>query len=69
VLQAQIRANPIAASKPQAVTFHQQDGLPLPQSNGMSQESLAPGHYELRVIVVDRKADATAFRSANFTVE
>ena len=63
VLQAQIRsgANPIAASKPQAVTFQQKDGLPLPQSNGMSLESLAPGSYELRVVVVDRKANATAF--------
>ena len=35
----------------------------------MSLESLAPGAYELRVVVVDRKADATAFRSVDFTVE
>ena len=59
----------LAASEPQPVTFQQKDGLPLPQSNGMSLESLAPGDYELRVVVVDRKADATAFRSVEFTLE
>ena len=71
VLQAQIRSGKdlIAASKPQAVTFQQKEGLPLPQTSGMSLESLAPGDYELRVVVVDRKADATAFRSVDFTLE
>ena len=71
VLQAQIRSGKdlIAASKPQAVTFQQKDGLPLPQSNGMSLESLAPGDYELRVVVVDRKANATAFRDVAFKLQ
>jgi len=68
VLQAQIRSgnDTIADSKPQAVTFQQKDGLPLPQTSGMSLESLAPGDYELRVVVVDRRANATAFRSVPF---
>jgi hypothetical protein len=35
----------------------------------MSLEGLAPGRYELRVVVVDRKASATAFRDIDFTVE
>jgi VWFA-related protein len=71
VLQAQIRSgkDTIAASKPQAVTFQQKDGLPLPQGNGMSLESLAPGDYELRVVVVDRKANATAFRDVVFKLQ
>jgi VWFA-related protein len=71
VLQAQIRsgADAIAASKPQPVTFQRKDGLPLPQSNGMSLAALTPGRYELRVVVVDRKANATAQRSLDFTVE
>ena len=71
VLQAQIRsgANVVAASRPQPVTLRQKDGVPLPQSNGMSLEDLAPGHYALRVVVVDRKAIATAFRDVDFAVE
>jgi hypothetical protein len=28
-----------------------------------------PGHYELRVVVVDRKANATVSRKMDFTVE
>jgi hypothetical protein len=71
VLQAQIRsgAKLVAVSKPQPVTFQQKDGGPLPQSNGMSLEGLAPGRHELRVVVVDRKANVTAFRDIDFTVE
>jgi VWFA-related protein len=71
VLQAQIRAggNAIAASKPQVVVFQRKNGVPLPQTNSTSLESLDPGSYELRVVVVDRKADATAFRSVSFSVE
>ena len=62
VLQAQIRSGDklIAASKPQPVTFQQKDGVPLPQSNGMSLEGFDPGRYELRVVVVDRLAATTA---------
>ncbi len=71
VLQAQLRAGgkTLAASKPQPVRFEQKDGVPLPQSNGMSLEGLDPGSYELRVVVVDRKANLTAFRSVDFTLE
>jgi hypothetical protein len=71
VLQAQIRSGDklIAASKPQPVTLQQKDGIPLPQSNGMSLEGFEPGRYELRVVVVDRKSNTTAFRSVDFTVE
>jgi VWFA-related protein len=71
VLQAQILSSGrvLAASKPQAVVFEQKGGVPLPQSNGMSLEGLEPGPYELRVVVVDRKANATAFRSVDFTIE
>jgi VWFA-related protein len=71
VLQAQIRSgkDPIAASKPQVVTFQEKDGMPVPQGNGMSLESLAPGDYELRVVVVDRKANATAFRDVGFKLQ
>jgi hypothetical protein len=71
VLQAQIRSggDAIAASKPQVVVFQRKNGVPLPQSNSTSLESLDPGRYELRVVVVDRKADATASRSVSFSVE
>jgi hypothetical protein len=41
----------------------------LPESNGMSLSDLTPGKYELRVVVVDRKANATAHRGVDFTVE
>ncbi len=71
VLQAQIRsgANVLAASRPQPVAVRQKDGLPLPESNSLSLEGLAPGSYELRVVVVDRKANITVFRQADFGVE
>ncbi len=71
VLQAQVRSGTrlVAASKPQTVTFQQKDGVPLPQSNSISLEGLAPGRYELRVVVVDRKANATAFRDIDLEVE
>jgi hypothetical protein len=71
ILQAQLRSGSklVAASKPQPVTFQQKDGVPLPQSNGMSLEGLGAGKYELRVVVVDHKANVTAFRSTDFTVE
>jgi VWFA-related protein len=70
VIQAQIWSNSkvIAASKPQPATLLVKDGAPVPQANGMSLETLAPGPYELRIVVVDKKANATAFRSIDFTV-
>ncbi len=69
VLQAQIRSGTsvIAASKPQPVALQQKDGVPLPETNGMSLEGLAAGAYELRV--VDRKANATTHRSVDLNVE
>jgi len=71
VLQAQLRANGqlVAASKPLPVEFRDQDGVPAPQTNSMSLASLAPGPYELRIVVVDRKANATVFRDIAFTIE
>jgi VWFA-related protein len=71
VLQAQIRAGDqvVAASEPQPVTFQEKDGLPVPQTNGVSLQGLAPGSYQLRVVVVDRKASATAFRNVDFTLD
>lgn len=71
VLQAQIwsAGKVIAASKPQPATLRQKDGVPLPETNGMSLEGLTPGSYELRVVVVDRKANATTFRRVDFSVE
>jgi hypothetical protein len=35
----------------------------------MPLEGLAAGPYELRVVVVDRKANATIFRKVDFTVD
>jgi VWFA-related protein len=70
VIQAQIwsQSKVVAASKPQPATLLVKDGVSVPQANGMSLESLAPGPYELRVVVVDRKANATAYRTIDFTV-
>jgi hypothetical protein len=35
----------------------------------MSLDGMAPGAYELRVVVVDRIANLTASRNVDFTVE
>jgi hypothetical protein len=71
IIQAQIwsHSKVIAASKPQPATLLVKDGASLPQANGMSLETLAPDTYELRIVVNDRKANATAFRSVAFTVD
>ena len=71
VIQAQIwsQSKVIAASKPQPATVLAKDGVALPQANGMSLEGMAPGDYELRLVVVDRKANVTASRSIDFTVD
>jgi hypothetical protein len=71
VIQAQIwsQSKVVAASKPQQTTQLVKDGVSLPQANGMSLESLSPGLYELRIVVVDRKANATAFKAVDFTVD
>jgi VWFA-related protein len=71
VLQAQILSGskPIAASQPQPVTLERKDGMPLPQSSMMSLEGLAPGRYQLRIVVADRKTNTTVHRDVDFTVE
>jgi hypothetical protein len=70
LIQAQIWAQSkvAAASKPQPATLLVKDGAPIPQGNGMSLDSLEPGLYELRIVVVDRKTNATASRAIDFTV-
>ena len=71
VLQAQIwfGGKTIAASRPRPVALQKRDGTPVPETNEMPLDGLAPGLYELRVVVVDRKANATVFRKVDFTVE
>lgn len=71
VLQAQIRSGGalIAASRPHPAALQQKDGVPLPETNGLPLQGLSAGAYELRVVVVDRKANVTASRSVDFTVE
>jgi VWFA-related protein len=71
VLQAQLRANGqlLAASKPLPVAFQEKDGVPVPQTNGMGLAGLPTGPCELRIVVVDKKANATAFRDVAFTIE
>jgi VWFA-related protein len=71
VLQAQLRSagKLVAASKPQPVVMAKRDGLPLPETNSISLASLEPGSYELRVVVVDRKAQLTTQRNVDLQVE
>ncbi|HXB56675.1 MAG TPA: VWA domain-containing protein [Vicinamibacteria bacterium] len=71
VIQAQIwsQSKVVAASKPQPATQLVKDGASITQANGMSLDSLAPGLYALRIVVVDRKANATASRNIDFTVD
>jgi VWFA-related protein len=71
ILQAQIWSSGklVAASPPQPPRFQEKDGAPLPETNGMSLQALKPGEYELKVVVVDRKAGAEASRQIDFTIE
>jgi hypothetical protein len=71
VIQAQIwsQSKVVAASKPQPATVLAKDGVAVPQANGMSLEGMAPGDYALRLVVVDHKANVTASRSIDFTIE
>jgi VWFA-related protein len=71
VLQAQIWSGKkaLAASKPKPAALETKNGTPLPETNGMSLDGIAAGLYELRVVVVDRKANATVSRSVDFSVE
>jgi VWFA-related protein len=71
VLQAQIWSgvSAVAASKPQPVALRTRDGAPSLETNEMRLEGLDRGGYELRVVVVDRKANVTASRKVDFSVE
>ncbi len=71
VLQAQLRQGEtlVAASQPQPITVQRKDGQLLPQTNGMPLEGLARGKYELRVVVMDKKANATISRQIDFTID
>ncbi len=71
VLQAQVWSNgkPIAASKVQPAKLATDGVTPIPETNEVGLSGLAPGPYELRVVVVDRKAEATVKRSAAFEIE
>lgn len=71
VLQAQIRSQGkiVAASKPRPAALESKDGVLLPETNGMSLQELAPGDYELRVVVVDRKTDTTLNGKVQLSVE
>lgn len=71
VLQAQVWSGgkATAASPVQPVRLQHKDGVPMPETNVMALEGLAPGAYDLRVVVQDRKANATAFRKVPFTID
>ena len=71
VLQAQLRQGEtlVAASQPQPIKVQRKDGMLSPQTNGMPLEGLARGRYELRVVVMDKKASATISRQIDFSIE
>jgi VWFA-related protein len=71
VLQAQIWSGgkAIAASKPQPAKLAKDGETPLPETNEVGLSGLEKGPYELRVVVVDRKANAQALRIAEFVIE
>jgi hypothetical protein len=70
VLQAQILSagKPPFASKPRQALLQEKDRVPLPEGDSVPLAGLAPGSYELRIVVADRKANAIASRSIDFTV-
>ena len=49
--------------------LERKDGVVLPETNTIGLTGLEPGAYELRVVVVDRKANATATRRLDFAIE
>jgi VWFA-related protein len=72
VLQAQVwspAGQTLAASKPVPLRLERKDGTVLPETNTIGLAGLEPGAYELRVVVVDRKANATATRKLDFAIE
>jgi VWFA-related protein len=70
-LQVQIasQGKVLAASKLQPAALQQKDGVPVPEMNSTPLQGLAPGPYQLRVVVVDRKASVTAARAIDFVVQ
>jgi VWFA-related protein len=71
VLQAQLRSGDkvIAASKPQPVALQQKDGMPLPETNEIGLAGLPPGPYQLRIVVFDKRANASVNRNVDLTLE
>jgi VWFA-related protein len=71
ILQAQIRqgSKVIAASKPTPVAFRQKNAVPVPETNGMSLQSLDSGDYTLRIVAFDQRAKVNASREVTFSVE
>jgi hypothetical protein len=70
VLQSQIlsaRRAPFA-SKPQQALLREKDGAFQPEEDGIPLLGLVPGRYELRIVAADRKTNAVASRSIDFTV-
>lgn len=72
VLQAQVWSpggQTLAASRPVPLRLERKDGTVLPETNTIGLAGLEPGAYELRVVVVDRKANQTATRRLDFAIE
>jgi hypothetical protein len=58
----------LTRSAPSPVTVDGPNGMPV-VTGRLRLQALAPGEYELRLVVTDRAAPATATRSLRFTVE
>lgn len=72
VLQAQVwtpAGKTLAASKPVPLRLERKDGTVLPETNTIGLTGIDPGAYELRVVVVDRKANQTATRRLDFAID
>jgi hypothetical protein len=71
VLQAQVWSSgkAVAASRLQPARLQKQDGVAVPETNVMSLEGMAPGAYELRVFVQDRKTNASTVRRVDFNID
>jgi VWFA-related protein len=53
----------------QPVSFPSQPGEPATLSGSIALHDLAPGSYELRILVVDRKGNTSSLRRSGFSVE
>jgi VWFA-related protein len=71
VLQAQVWAGPrqMAASPVGPVIFEDEGGGPIPYTSSFPLGSFAPGSYELRVAVSDRKSGQSQVRRVTFLLE